>query len=203
MYTELFKELSNIVRTPFEFISNIPDDYADLRNRLESLPEFQHIDLWHNQVDYLSEEHPFPTPAIFFEFNTVKVDDAGELTQNTDLQVDMHIYWETFSDTYEGATMQDEALQFLDLLLLVGLMFHGRSGKNFHQMRRSGTQREETGGAGNLYRITFQTLITEFSGLNLKQIIQDSERELNINDSIDNIGKTEKDIDNDVPLFQI
>lgn len=180
MYTDLFKELSNIVQNRFEFISNIPDDYAELRERLEVLPEFEHIDLWHNQVDYLSEEHPFPTPAIFFEFNTLQVDDAGELVQYTDLQIDIHVYWETFSDTYQGARMQEEALQYLDLLLLVGLMFHGRSGKYFHQMRRSGTQREETGGAGNLYRISFQTIVSEFSGLNLKQITQDESRDVAI-----------------------
>lgn len=30
MYTELFKELSNIVQNSVEFISNIPDDYTDL-----------------------------------------------------------------------------------------------------------------------------------------------------------------------------
>lgn len=178
MYTELFKELSNIVQNSVEFISNIPDDYAELRSRLEVLPEFRHIDLWHNQVDYLSEEHPFPTPAIFFEFNTLQVDDIGELMQSTDLQIDMHIYYETFSDTYAGAAMQDEALQYLDLLLLVGLMFHGRNGKTFYQMRRSGTQREETGGAGNLYRVTFQTLVTEFSGLNLKEMMQDEDRDI-------------------------
>lgn len=180
MYTELFKELSNIVQNRLEFIENIPDDYADLRERLEALPDFQHIDLWHEQVDYLSEEHPFPTPAIFFEFNTLEIDDAGELMQNTNLQVDMHIFWETFSDTYEGAAMQEEALQYLDLLLLVGLMFHGRNGKNFHQMRRSGTNREESGGSGNLYRVSFQTNVSEFSGLNLKQIVQDEDREVGV-----------------------
>lgn len=180
MYTELFKELSNIVQNRLEFIENIPDDYADLRERLEALPDFQHIDLWHEQVDYLSEEHPFQTPAIFFEFNTLEIDDAGELMQNANLQVDMHIFWETFSDTYEGATMQEEALQYLDLLLLVGLMFHGRNGKNFHQMRRSGTNREESGGSGNLYRVSFQTNVSEFSGLNLRQITQDENREVGV-----------------------
>ncbi len=184
MYTELFKELSNIVQNRLEFIENIPDDYADLRERLEALPDFQHIDLWHEQVDYLSEEHPFPTPAIFFEFNTLEIDDAGELMQNTNLQVDMHIFWETFSDTYEGASMQEEALKYLDLLLLVGLMFHGRNGKNFHQMRRSGTNREESGGSGNLYRVSFQTNVSEFSGLNLKQITQNEQREVGVSRSV-------------------
>lgn len=192
MYTDLFKELSNIVENRSEFLSKIPDDYAELRERLEELPDFQHIDLWHGQVDYLSEEHPFPSPAIFFEFNTLQVDDTGELVQHTDLQVDMHVFWETFSDTYQGARMQEEALLYMDLLLLVGLMFHGRSGEHFHQMRRSGTQREESGGSGNLYRISFQTLVSEFSGLNLKQMSQDNSREVHIINSNEEKEKSKK-----------
>lgn len=178
MYTELFKELSNILQNRLEFLANIPDEYAELRERLEALPELEHIDLWHDQVNYLTEEHPFPTPAAFIEFNTLQVDDAGELTQTTVLQVDIHIFYETLADTYEGAVMQDEALTYLDLLLLVGLMFHGRSGTHFHQMRRTGTMREESGGSGNLYRISFETAITEFSGLNLRSTKEMVDREI-------------------------
>lgn len=186
MYTELFKELSNILQNRSEFLSNIPDEYAELRDRLEVLPEFEHIDLWHDQVNYLSEEHPFPIPAVFLEFNTLQVDDAGELMQTTTLQVDFHVFYETFADTYKGAAMQDEALTYLDLLLLVGLMFHGRSGTNFHQMRRTGTMREESGGAGNLYRISFETNISEFSGLNLFSTKEMGDREIMIEKSVPN-----------------
>lgn len=200
MYTDLFKELSNIVENRSEFLSKIPDDYAELRERLEVLPDFQHIDLWHGQVDYLSEEHPFPSPAIFFEFNTLQVDDMGELVQSTDLQVDMHVFWETFSDTYQGARMQEEALLYMDLLLLVGLMFHGRSGEHFHQMRRSGTQREESGGSGNLYRISFQTLVSEFSGLNLKEMSQTEGRELEIQRQNDKKRMPEKE---NFPIYSV
>lgn len=198
MYSILFKELSNILQNRLEFLSNIPDEYAELRERLETLPEFEHIDLWHDQVNYLSEEHPFPTPAVFLEFNTLQVDDAGELTQTTTLQIDFHVFYETFADTYEGAAMQDEALTYLDLLLLVGLMFHGRSGTNFHQMRRTGTTREETGGAGNLYRITFETNISEFSGLNLFSTQKMSDKEI----VIDRKGFPEKPA-RDNELYQL
>lgn len=178
MYTNLFKELSNILQNRREFLSRIPDEYAELRERLGALPDFEYIDLWHDQVNYLSEEHPFPTPAAFLEFNTLQVDDAGELMQTTTLQVDIHIFYETFSDTYKGAIMQDEALNYLDLLLLVGLMYHGRSGTNFHQMRRTGTMREESGGIGNLYRISFETNISEFSGLNLYSVMENADRDI-------------------------
>lgn len=186
MYTDLFKELSNILQNRVEFLSRIPDEYAELRERLEALPELEHIDLWHDQVNYLSEEHPFPTPAAFLEFNTLQVDDAGELMQTTTLQVDIHIFYETFCDSYEGAVMQGEALTYMDLLLLIGLMFHGRSGTHFHQMRRTGTMREESGGAGNLYRISFETNISEFSGLNLFSTKEMGDREVSIEKGISN-----------------
>lgn len=186
MYTDLFKELSNILQNRAEFLSRIPDEYAELRERLEAVPELEHIDLWHDQVNYLSEEHPFPTPAAFLEFNTLQVDDAGELMQTTTLQVDIHIFYETFCDSYEGAVMQGEALTYMDLLLLIGLMFHGRSGTHFHQMRRTGTMREESGGAGNLYRISFETNISEFSGLNLFSTKEMGDREISIEKGISN-----------------
>ena len=197
MYRELYEELSNIILNRSEFLSLIPDEETELYERMESLPEIMHVDLWHGQVDYLSEEHPFLTPAVFFGFTTLNVADNGELMQTTDLQVDIYVFYETFADTYQGAKMQNEALEFLDLLLMVGLMFHGRSGEHFHQMRRSGTYRQESGGSGNLYRLQFQTNVSEFSGLNLHNHVIMEERELEI------INKEVDISDNGTKMFDV
>lgn len=197
MYRELYEELSNIILSKEEFLSMIPDEELGLYQRMATLPDIQHVDLWHDQVDYLSEEHPFATPAVFFGFTTLNVADNGELMQTTDLQVDIYVYWETFSDTYKGAKMQEEALQYLDLLLMVGLMFHGRSGEHFHQMRRSGTYRQESGGSGNLYRLQFQTNVSEFSGLNLHNFVAMEERELEV------VNKDVNKSDNGTKMFDI
>ena len=180
MYRELYEELSSIILNRDEFLSMIPEEEQDLYERMAALPAIEHVDLWHDQVDYLSEEHPFPTPAVFFGFTTLNVADNGELMQTTDLQVDIYVFWETFVDTYNDAVMKEEALMYLDLLLMVGLMFHGRSGEHFHQMRRSGTFRQESGGSGNLYRLQFQTNITEFSGLNLHTYVKDEGKEVEV-----------------------
>ena len=180
MYRELYEELSNIVLNRDEFLSKIPEEEQDLYERMAALPAIEYVDLWHGQVDYLSEEHPFPTPAVFFGFTTLNVADNGELMQTTDLQVDIYVFWETFADTYNDAVMKEEALMYLDLLLMVGLMFHGRSGEHFHQMRRSGTYRQESGGSGNLYRMQFQTNISEFSGLNLHTYVKDENKEVEV-----------------------
>ena len=197
MYRELYEELSNIVLNKEKFLSMIPEEEQELYERMAALPDIQHVDLWHDQVDYLSEEHPFATPAVFFGFTTLNVADNGELMQTTDLQVDIYVFWETFSDTYKGAKMQEEALQYLDLLLMVGLMFHGRSGEHFHQMRRSGTYRQESGGSGNLYRLQFQTNVSEFSGLNLHNFVAMEERELEV------VNKDVNKSDNGTKMFDI
>ena len=180
MYRELYEELSSIILNRDEFLSMIPEEEQALYERMAALPAIEHVDLWHDQVDYLSEEHPFATPAVFFGFTTLNVNDNGELMQTTDLQVDIYVFWETFADTYNDAVMKEEALMYLDLLLMVGLMFHGRSGEHFHQMRRSGTYRQESGGSGNLYRLQFQTNITEFSGLNLHTYVKDENKEVEV-----------------------
>ena len=70
MYRELYEELSNIVLNKEEFLSIIPEEEQELYERMAALPDIQHVDLWHDQVDYLSEEHPFATPAVFFGFTT-------------------------------------------------------------------------------------------------------------------------------------
>ena len=190
MYRELYEELSNIILNRDAFLALIPEDETELYERIEALPEIKHVDLWHDQVDYLSEEHPFPTPAVFFGFTTLNVSDNGELIQTTDLQVDIYVFYETFADTYSGAAMQNEAIEFLDLLLMVGLMFHGRSGEHFHQMRRSGTYRQESGGSGNLYRLQFQTNVCEFSALNLHNHVTVENRDMEIARNL--VEKTEE-----------
>ena len=164
---------------------------------MAALPDIRHVDLWHDQVDYLSEEHPFPTPAVFFGFTTLNVADNGELMQTTDLQVDIYVYYETFADTYSGAETQEEALTFLDLLLMIGLMFHGRSGEHFHQMRRSGTYRQESGGSGNLYRMQFATNVSEFSALNLHTLVTVPDKEVEVT-----LGKR-ADTDKGINLYQL
>lgn len=197
MYRELYEELSNIVLNKEEFLSMIPEEEQKLYERMAALPDIQHVDLWHGQVDYLSEEHPFQTPAVFFGFTTLNVSDNGELMQTTDLQVDIYVFYETFADTYKGARMECEALEFLDLLLMIGLMFHGRSGEHFHQMRRSGTFRQESGGSGNLYRLQFQTNVSEFSGLNLHNHVTMEDRKLEI------INKELDKSDNGTKMFDV
>lgn len=140
------------------------DLYNEIADRIgEHLPEIEWIDLWHEQVNYLTEELPFPVPAVFIAFNTIATDDRGGLVQDCDTQIDLYLFYETFSDTYVGSANRESALRFLDQLTRLHALFHGKSGRTFSAMRRTDMRHEESGGAGNLYRISFQCLVVDYS----------------------------------------
>ena len=142
-WTDLYKELTEVIKT--------------------KTPEIEWIDLWHEQVSYLTDELPFPSPAVFISFNTMSCDDKGQLIQDCETQIDFYLFFETFSDTYVGSYNQDSAINFLRILTKLHTAFHGLSGANFNTMRRVDMRREESGDAGNLYRISFACVIEDAS----------------------------------------
>ncbi|WP_461632752.1 hypothetical protein [Labilibaculum euxinus] len=140
------------------------DLYQEIAERInEKLPDIQWVDLWHEQISYLTEELPFPTPAVFISFNTNECRDLSQLIQECDTQVDLYFFFETFSDTYIGSYNQASAIDYLRTLTDLHTAFHGTSGENFQTMRRVDMRREESGGAGNLYRISFVCNIEDAS----------------------------------------
>jgi hypothetical protein len=144
------------------------ENWADLYLELSEivnrkLKEIEWIDLWHEQVSYLTEELPFPSPSLFLSFDTIACNDKGKLIQDCDTQVDMYLFFETFSDTYHGSLNRGSAINFLKSLTNIHKTFHGKSGENFFEMRRVAVKREESGGAGNLYRISFACNVEDAS----------------------------------------
>lgn len=140
--------------------------YQELALKIkENINSINWIDLWHNQVGFLVEEHPFPTPALFMAFRILSVEDAGEKVQKVVLQIDMYYFYETFLDTYQGAYNEDDALDYLDNLTAIHKLFHGTSGENFSEMRRTGLAAVDTGSSGNLYKQTFNCATIDASAL--------------------------------------
>ncbi len=153
--------------------------YKEIAEKIKvNMPMIQWVDLWHEQVGFLTEELPFPTPAVFIGFNLQGADDTGELVQQCSTQVDMYLFFETFSDTYLGSYNQGRALDFLTELTKLHALFHGKHGKTYSPMRRIGMSREDSGGAGNLYRISFECLVTDYSAQELFIEVQNPDAEL-------------------------
>lgn len=141
------------------------DLYEELCLKAQNIPGVQWMDLWHNQVGFLVEEHPFPTPALFFQFRILSVEGDGENVQELNLQVDMYYFYETFLDTFNGAYNQADALQYLNTLTDIYKVFHGSSGDNYTEMTRSGFRPVDTGSAGNLYVTSFACRTIDFAGI--------------------------------------
>lgn len=130
--------------------------YTEIAQRItEHAPEVKWVDLWHNQISFMEEEHPFGTPAVFLDFRILNVTGMGGQNQQLEAQVGMYVFYETFLDTFDGAYNQDDALVYLDLLTQLQERFHGSNGTSYSEMTRTGLQPIDTGNAGNLYLITF------------------------------------------------
>lgn len=128
-----------------------------------NIPEIAWVDLWHSQVFNLADEHPFPTPAVFLAFRSSGIKNIGLKVQQVTLQVDVFLFYETFADTYAGGINQNEAFAFLDSMDAINKIFHGSSGTNYSSMSRKGFSPVDTGGSANLYLMTYECLLMDYS----------------------------------------
>lgn len=145
-------------------MQNFKELYKELADKLNAhIPEVRWIDLWNSQVYNLETEHPFPTPAIFLAFRSNQIADLGNKVQNVTAQVDVFIFYETFLDTFKGAYNQQDALDFLDIMDKVNQTLHASSGQNYSSMRRVSYSPVDTGGSGNLWSITYNATLIDYS----------------------------------------
>ena len=136
------------------------------------------IDLWHNQVNFLDDELEFPTPSAFLSFRSKQINDLGEKVQQMSLQIDVYLFYETFANTFTGSFNQEDALSFIGILDFINSRMHGITGENFSSMRKTGFSPEDTGNAGNLYRITFECIIHDESAAKVSEEGSFSEMEI-------------------------
>lgn len=159
---------------------NFVNLYLELAELIsQSVPEIRYIDLWGDQVNFLSEEHPFPSPALFLSFRILNTADQGLKVQKVRFQIDTYIFYETFADTARGAVNQGTAVAFLKLITDTYAVLHGTSGENYSDMRRIGFAPVSTGGSGNLYQQTYEATLIDSSAqkLYLDSTIDDLEVE--------------------------
>ncbi|MDY0200987.1 MAG: hypothetical protein RBR40_08365 [Tenuifilaceae bacterium] len=91
----------------------------------------QHFDLWNQQLDWLDEEQPFTTPAVFIEFLPIQWRHQSRGTRDATLSINLHIVTRRNIPTRADQQYTTEALGFLELLDAVNLCLHGHKGENF------------------------------------------------------------------------
>ncbi len=135
---------------------NFSSLYKEFAQKVETNMEgIRWIDLWNSQVYNLEDQVPFPAPALFMAFRSNQMRPMGSKIQEVNLQVDFFLFYETFLDTYSGAYNMDMALNYLDHLDQLNALFHGSNGENYSNMARVNFSPIDTGGAGNLYSVTY------------------------------------------------
>jgi hypothetical protein len=83
--------------------------------------------------------------------------------QQVTLQVDVFLFFETFTDTYKGSVNQEEALAFLETMDELNKTLHCSAGENYSSMSRKSFSPLDTGGSSNLYMITYECLLMDYS----------------------------------------
>lgn len=169
--------------------------YQELAKKLtDNIPEINWVDLWHNQVGFLVEEHPFPTPALFLRFRILNTEDLSEHVQRANVQVDVFYFYETFLDTYQGAYNEADALTYLETISNIHAILHASSGTHYAEMRRTGFGAVDTGSSGNLYLQSFACSVV------------DNSAQINYNEATPGdviVDKGTKPIANEEPLYII
>ena len=94
-------------------------------------PLFKHCDLWNRQVEFLEQETPFETPAVFVEFTNIEWRTLGQHVQEADLTVRFHIVTPWYANTasnVQNADVRATALSYLDIPTVLFRQLHGQHG---------------------------------------------------------------------------
>ena len=96
--------------------------YLGLTERLKELkeengnPVIRHIDLWNEQVEFIEQEEPFDTPAVFIEFRPVQWRTMGGNAQQADVPFRLHVVTKWKGSAKDGSMFQEESLARFNLL---------------------------------------------------------------------------------------
>lgn len=144
-------------------MQNFKNLYNELAGILSGIESVQWIDLWNSQVYSLDQQQPFPAPAVFLAFRSNNITDLSDKVQKVTMQVDVFLFYETFAETYSGSYNKIEALNFLDTIDAINNLLHGSSGTEYSSMRRQAFSPVDTGGVGNLWCITYNCELIDYS----------------------------------------
>lgn len=163
-------------------MKDLKNVYLEHSQRLtDNVTTLKTIDLWYDQVSFMADEHPFKAPACFISYRTVTPPvNVGEKIQNLQMQADVYFFYETFADTSKGSKRQAHALAFLDTLNEINACFHGSSGTYFSEMKRTGFNPVETGGAGMLYLQRYEFTMVDDSAQVLFENMQFENMQVNV-----------------------
>lgn len=110
---------------------NADGDYIVANAVDESRAIFRHFDLWNQQLEYLDEEQPFNTPALFIEFLPINWRHQSQGVRDASVTLNLHVVTRRNMPTRTISQYGADALDFFALLDAVNLCLHGHKGEQF------------------------------------------------------------------------
>jgi hypothetical protein len=113
--------------------------YEALTKALDGIG-FEHFDLWNRQVEFLDEDAPFPTPALFIEFGDITWKElSGGTSFSGEGTVILHIVDRFDGSAVPGGVNRDAVLSQLDWSAKIQRALLHLRGENFNGLRLTTT----------------------------------------------------------------
>ncbi|MGL4518437.1 MAG: hypothetical protein ACRCUJ_01695 [Phocaeicola sp.] len=92
--------------------------YQTIKSRLEAAGEVKHIALWNQQVQFIEEEAPFATPAVFVEFGRIEWTEDTKTTSEVVIQrakgtITLHVVTSAYDYSEEATLVFSERINKL------------------------------------------------------------------------------------------
>lgn len=158
------KELFQSVCDRLKLIQQDQDgNYTVAAQINEQLTAIKHFDLWNQNLEYLDEEQPFNTPAVFIEFAPINWRHQGQGVRDASVMVKLHVVTRRNMPTRSASPYAGEALGFFALVDAINLCLHGHKGQQFGAF--TGEQSETDHDFDELMHSTetYVTLVTDTS----------------------------------------
>lgn len=181
-WVEAYKELCAII-----------NNEADPAKGVE---EVGHIDLWHEQIDFLPEEYPWPSGSLFINFNAVGIETTGKKVQDMNFEISFILVLDTLSDTYNKSDTQEIALAFGLIMRKIHKLLQAKYGANFGPLNRVRFRRIPAPQYLIAYEQTYTSLIRDMSAM-------DEPAQANLTGSTVKKGFVKPATNEDIKLYNI
>jgi hypothetical protein len=122
--------------------------YQSIVDRLKEIKDdggesiIKHFDLWNNNLEYVEEEQPFLTPAVFVELQPVVWRHQGKGVREAAVNVVLHVITQRNMPMADGSQYAELSLTFFDLLTEINCCLYGyaKTGEYFGHDALTGVQ---------------------------------------------------------------
>ncbi|MBR3757932.1 MAG: hypothetical protein IKK62_05830 [Bacteroidaceae bacterium] len=114
--------------------------YKALCDRLKSIGEIKHFDLWNRNVEFIEQEALWERPAVFIEICPITWEPkVGANAMRGSGLVKLHIVTDWKGSAADGSLCQEEALSVFDYSRKIQECIDGLTGEEFHSLHLAET----------------------------------------------------------------